>query len=351
MASGSGSGLYGAPRPKSKSTAISLSSTSIHALSTEISLARSRLSSTSSLKSAPGRSRPSKTKSLFAGSNKNVSKRAVKDLADSHGGKTSEQLGGGISERDLARSRKRLKEKAKLYEAMKRGDFNDDAGEGLVDFDRKWAEHPSDEESDNGDGADEEREDDDDGDEIVEYEDEFGRTRKGKKSQVEKDKRREAAAKKAVDEETARDAVPEGLIIGNMIQTSAFTTATFSAVPTSSMLSSALPVEEEEDLETHYDANREVRTKGVGFYQFSTNSKERAGEMEELLNERKHTAEGRKMAEEKKKRRREEVEARREEVKRRRRGKVGGNWLDGFMGEIEADNGAGKEKEEKQTTE
>lgn len=337
----SGSALYGAPRPKSKSNAISLSSTSIHALSTEISLARSRLSSNSKSKSAPGRSRPSKTKSLFANSNKNVSKRAAKDLTDddrSYGGKTSEQLGGGISERDLARSKKKLKEKAKLYESMKRGDFNDDNGEGLVDFDRKWAEHPSDEESDNGDNNVNEE---DDGDEIVEYEDEFGRTRKGKKSFVEKEKRREASVKKAVEELAAKDAVPEGLIIGNTIQTSAFATANFSAVPTSSMLSSALPAEEEE--ETHYDASKEVRTKGVGFYQFSTNTKERAVEMEELVNERKRTAEERKIAEEKKKRRREEVEARREEVKRRRRVKVGENWLEGFMGELKV-GGAGKEE-------
>lgn len=340
----SGSSLYGVPRPKSKSGAISLSSTSIHALSTEISLARSRLSSTKN-GPVPGRSRPSKTKSLFANSNKNVSKRAAKDLADNdrgYGGKTSEQLGGGVSERDLARSKKKLKEKAKLYEAMKRGDFNDDNGEGLVDFDRKWAEHPSDEESENEDDANEE----DDGDEIVEYEDEFGRTRKGKKSHVEKEKRREATAKKAAEEVAARDAVPEGLIIGNTIQTGAFATANFSAVPTSSMLSSALPPEEEYDLETHYDASKEVRTKGVGFYQFSTNTMERSVEMGELMNERKRTGEERKMVEEKKKRRREEVEARREEVKRRRRVKVGESWLEGFMGGIDA---ADKEGEGKQT--
>lgn len=344
----SGSGLYGAPRPKSKSNDISLSSTSIHALSTEISLARSRLASTSISKSAPGRTRPSKTKSLFANSNKNVSKRAAKDLADddrSYGGKTSEQLGGGISERDLARSKKRLKEKAKLYEAMKRGDFNDDNGEGLVDFDRKWAEHPSDEESDKDD---DDAMEEDDGDEIMEYEDEFGRTRKAKKSHIEKEKRHEAAAKKALEEVQARDAVPEGLIIGNTIQTGAFATANFSAFPASSMLSSALPAEEEDDLETHYDANKEVRTKGVGFYQFSTNTKERAIEMEELVNERNRTAEERKTVEEKKKKRREAVEARREEVKRRRRVKVGENWLEGFMGEIEV-GGASREEGEKMT--
>lgn len=339
----SSSSLYGAPRPKSKSNAISLSSTSIHALSTELSLARSRLSSSTS-KSAPGRTRPSKTKSLFTNSNKNVSKRAAKDLATdddrSYGGKTSEELGGGVSERDLARSKKRLNEKAKLYNAMKRGDFNDDNGEGLVDFDRKWAEHPSDEESED----DEETREEEGGDEIVEYEDEFGRTRKGKKSEVEREKRREAAVQKAQEEIAQMNAQPEGLIIGNTIQTAAFTTATFSTVPSSSMLSSALPAESA-DQETHYDASKEVRTKGVGFYQFSKNAKERTVEMEELMNERKRTGEERKRKEEKKKRRLEELEARKEKVKRMRRGKVGESWLEGFMGEIEGAGGAGDEKE------
>lgn len=222
---------------------------------------------------------------------------------------------------------------------MKRGDFNDEHGEGLVDFDRKWAENPSDEESESGS---EELQEDEGGDEIVEYEDEFGRTRKAKKSVVEREKRHEAAAKKAVDEVAALNAAPEGLIFGNTIQTSAFTTATFSAVPTSSMLSSALPPEDE-DLDTHFDASKEVRTKGVGFFQFSKDNKERKVEMEELLNERKKTAEERRKVEEKKKRRREELEKRREEVKRRRRGKVGGDWLEGFMGEIMG--GGGEEGE------
>lgn len=230
---------------------------------------------------------------------------------------------------------------------MRRGDFNDDNGEGLVDFDRKWAEHPSDEESENE--AEEAKEDDDD--EIIEYEDEFGRTRKGKKSQVERSQRREAAAQKAQEEVTQMNAQPEGLIVGNTIQTTAFTTATFSAVPSSSMLTSALPAESG-DLETHYDASKEVRTKGVGFYQFSTNNKERAAEMEELLGERKRTADERERAEERKRRRREELEARKEKVKRMRRGKVGGNWLDGFMEEITGGKGAesagGDESEKKE---
>ncbi|RPB11640.1 hypothetical protein P167DRAFT_536554 [Morchella conica CCBAS932] len=325
--------LYGAPRPKSKANPIPLSSTSIHALANELTLARARLSSTSTTKTAPGRPRPSKTASLFAPANKGVSKRAARDEApdDSYGGKTSAQLGDAVSERELERSRKKMKEKSRLYAAMKRGDFADEGGEGLVDFDRKWAEHPSDESEEEaeekaGGGSDED-------DEIIEYEDEFGRTRKGKRGAVEREKRRVAAAKRAAEEAAAMNRAPEGLIVGNTIQTAAFTTATFSAVPSSAMLAGAMPKEEEEK-KLHYDASKEVRTKGVGFYQFSKDEGERMAEMEELERERVKTAEERRKVEERRKKRKEAVEKKREEVKRRRREKVGDRWLEGFMGEL-----------------
>lgn len=345
--------LYGAPRPKSKANPISLSSTSIHALANELTLARARLSSSASntsTKTAPGRPRPSKTAALFAPANKGVSKRAARDEAadDSYGGKTSAQLGDAVSERELARSRKKMKEKSRLYAAMKRGDFADEGGEGLVDFDRKWAEHPSDESDEEEEGRGSGGDDDD---EIIEYEDEFGRTRKGKRGDVEREKRRVAAAKRAAEEAVAMNRAPEGLIVGNMIQTAAFTTATFSAVPSSAMLAGAMPKEEEER-KLHYDASKEVRTKGVGFYQFSKDEGERMAELEELEKERLRTAEERKNVEERRKKRKEAVEKKREEVKRRRREKVGDKWLEGFMGELaespaasaSADQGEGGEE-------
>ncbi|TGJ86299.1 hypothetical protein E0Z10_g2505, partial [Xylaria hypoxylon] len=50
---------------------------------------------------------------------------------------------------DFARARRKMEEKARLYAAMKRGDYvaKDNEAAPLVDFDRKWAErHPEDEE-------------------------------------------------------------------------------------------------------------------------------------------------------------------------------------------------------------
>ncbi|KAL7268942.1 hypothetical protein RUND412_008413 [Rhizina undulata] len=308
------SNLYGAPRPKSKSTAIPLSSTSIHALSTELTLARSRLDSTA--KSAPARSRPAK-KSLFAPANKGVKTRAERDLRDGPGrGGNMEE----ISERELERSRKKLKEKANVYRMMKRGEVED--GEGLVDFDRKWAQ--------GDDVSDDEEEHAEEDGEMVEYEDEFGRTRMGSRKEAEREGKRKAAEKGEAGGEEERN-----LIFGNTVQTNAFRTATFSSVPTTERLAEVLmEKEKEERVETHYDASKEVRTKGVGFYQFSTDEAERKREMEELERERVKTEAERIKREEGRKRRREEVEKRREEVRKRRRGQVGANWLEGFMGDM-----------------
>ena len=48
---------------------------------------------------------------------------------------------------ERARARRKMEEKARLYAAMKRGDYVPKEGDAapLVDFDRKWAEkHPED---------------------------------------------------------------------------------------------------------------------------------------------------------------------------------------------------------------
>ncbi|KFY33125.1 hypothetical protein V494_07834, partial [Pseudogymnoascus sp. VKM F-4513 (FW-928)] len=90
----------------------------------------------------------------------------------------------------LARSRRRMEEKAKKYKAMKRGDFDGDE-EGLVEWDRKWAE--AGEKGDDEDDADSELEE---GTgtfadlEKVEFEDEYGRLREGTKAERDRMQRR-----------------------------------------------------------------------------------------------------------------------------------------------------------------
>jgi len=326
------SSLYGAPRPKNKP--ISLSSTSIHALSTELSLVRSQLSKTDKLTAR----RPSNSKKLFS-HNKGVSARNAKDIHDGAFGKSIRELGGAVTDHDLERSRRKMEIKAKLYGKMKRGEMGPGGKhekDGLVDFDRKWAEEGSD---DDGDGEEEEEEGG--GEELVEYQDEFGRTRMGTKAEVEREKSREQAAATAAKEisgDRSRPLPPSGIIYGNTIQTHAFETPEFSTVPKAADLAAALPTEEEEELdnETHYDASTEVRTKGVGFYQFSKDVRIRKEEMAQLEKEREKTERERVERTEKRKRKREELEKRREEIKNKKRGKIGGSWLEQEFGDLQA---------------
>jgi hypothetical protein len=310
------SSLYGAPRPKNKP--IPLSSTSIHALSTELALARSAASKSSST------ARPRPTKLPQKLHNKGVSSRATKDL-------TSRSL-GEVPERDLELSRKKLKQKARLYKELQRGD-GEEKDEGLVDFTRKWAE-----EGGEGDSSSEDEEEE--REELVEYEDEFGRTRRGTRREAESEKRRREGATTMGADDSARPTQPSQVIYGNTIQSHAFQTPEFSTVPKAAELAAKLPEEKEEDVEAHYDASGEVRTKGVGFYQFSKDSKVRKEEMEELLKQREETEMRRREKEERRKRKREEIEKRKEEVKAKRRVKVGGNWLENQFGGLGSEGGS-----------
>jgi len=134
--------LYGIRAPKNKHKAIS-SSTTLAFTSTISSL----LSQDSSSRTTSGRPRPSSNKpDIFKTHNKNTKKRALRDLEvdDASSQKHSTHL-----EADdpsiLHRSKRKMEEKARLYSAMKRGDYVAKEGEPeqLIDFDRKWAENQS----------------------------------------------------------------------------------------------------------------------------------------------------------------------------------------------------------------
>ena len=327
--------LYGAPRPKR--TPIPLSSTSIHALSTELDLARSAAPP----KTSTGRARPSKLNPSLYTPNKGVHSRAARDLAPHDGPHTEVQLGSKMSVAEMARARKKMVDKARLYKQLQRGEVDDASGASLVDFTGKWAkgDRESDEEEE---GAEEEGGDG----ELVEYEDEFGRTRKGTRAAAAAAKRAVEAEKNAAEEMERKQRGPENVIYGNTIQTHAFQTGELETLPQDGDLSKFLPAEEEglADAEAHYDGSKEVRTKGVGFYQFSADNEQRRREMGELLEEREKTERERVLRREKGEKRRREIEERREEIKRRKRGKVGAGWLAEFEKELIP----GKEKEEEE---
>lgn len=76
-------------------------------------------------------------------------------------------------------------------------------------------------------------------------------------------------------------------------------------------------------LVSHYDASRENRTKGAGFYQFSGNEDERQAQMEALAREREETERRRREKEELgdavKRKRESEVEERKRKIEAKRR--------------------------------
>src|SRR5579862_1637979 len=259
--------LYGLPRPKSSAKAVSSSNSLAFASELQSLLAadsnESRISS--------GRARPSrKTGDIFTSHNRNAKKRAAKDLEDGDG-ETLERVDiGGVDDAVLHRSKRRMEEKARLYAAMKRGDYvppkgrDEKDGGALVDFDRKWAESEARGEQNNYETSSDEG--DDTSEDLVEYTDEFGRQRTGTKAQAEREAlRRKAQTADQPDQFTARPTAPEKLIYGDTIQTSAFNPDESVAEQMAALAAkrdrSATPPDD-----VHYDAEAEVRTKGVGFY-------------------------------------------------------------------------------------
>lgn len=229
---------------------------------------------------------------------------------------------------------------------MKRGDYVpptsgrgvDQEANALVDFDRKWADGAA----VNGEGEEEDDDDDttsssvggdSDGDgdgETVEYEDEFGRLRRGTKADAAKEIRRNKARSYAASElreYSARPQRPDRLIHGDAIQTAAFDPDATIAAQMESLARkrdrSPTPPES-----VHYDASKEVRSKGVGFYAFSRDGETRKGEMEALERERGETEKRKREREAQKERRRKEVVERKRVIAEKRDRKEADRFLE-----------------------
>lgn len=287
--------LYGIPRPKrTQGKEISPSSNLAFASNLTSLLAAQPTTSTA-------RARPSKTKSsIFSTHNKNIKKRAAADISED--GKPSivqshSTRSAAVDSATLNRSKRKLEEKARIYASMKRGEYVPPANSAraaerdsnlLVDFDRKWAEdieagRTSDtSESGNEDEADSE---------MVTYEDEFGRERYGTRAEADRELRRRNAQKYAAEELasfSARPVAPSRIIRGDIVQSAAFN-------PDAKISELMENIARKRDRsmtppeEVHYDASKEVRSKGVGFYAFSKDAEGRRREMNELKKERDET--------------------------------------------------------------
>ncbi|KAM3447215.1 hypothetical protein MY3296_008951 [Beauveria thailandica] len=331
--------LYGQrPKKKQRKDAALSSSLDFTAQLTSL-MASSGASSGSATTTTTGRARPSKgpKEDLFrahtARKRETRSRRGARDekliLKDVAGAEDE-------SREELARARRNMENKARLYAAMKRGDYvpQDNEATPLVDFDRKWAEHEEgkDASSDLSSSDDQENDDgdDDDDDEVIEYEDEFGRLRRGTRAEKERMERRIQRGLLGAEElsrMSARPAAPSNLIHGDAIQAMAFHPDDPDKMEALARKRdrSATPPEPK-----HYDADKEVRSKGVGFYKFSRDEDARQREMRALEDERKRTEAQRQAREEQKAARKREIEERRKALEARRARKQ----ADSFLGSL-----------------
>ncbi|KAK3384476.1 hypothetical protein B0T24DRAFT_608572 [Lasiosphaeria ovina] len=314
--------------------------------------AASAAPSTSSNTAIPGRARPSKSKTdlLFVGVKK---RKAGKGRHDDSGGDAErdrssaklslkDPVGTEDDKAERAQARRKMESKARLYAAMQRGDY---VGRevGLVDFDRKWAEKAETKKkqglggssSSSSSGDDDNEEEDSMDTEVIEYEDEFGRLRRGtraEKLRLERQLARGQASAAELERMSARPRAPENLIVGDAVQIEAFAARDADAMDelARNRDRSATPPPA-----THYQADREIRTKGVGFYAFSKEEDRRAAEMTALDAERTKTEALRKEREDKAAARRREIEMRRKEIGERKAKRMADSFLDGLSKDME----------------
>lgn len=300
--------LYGA-KPKNRSEAKDVSSSSSLAFSSTLStLIKS--SATDTNKTTAGRARPQK-EDIFKTHNKNVKKRALKDVEDSdfaqkHRGRTTEEK--GEDEAAWKRTKRRMEDKARLYDALKRGDVEDRNDRYGVDFDRKWAEKQEKGEPDSASSSESEASEED----MAEYVDEFGRTRKGTRAEVAREERRKRnLAADEPDRFTARPSMPTNMIYGDAVQSNAF-----NPDETIAQAMADLAAKRDKELtpppELHFDGRAEARQRGTGFMYFSKDEEERQEQINNLEKEREETERVRRE-------RKEQIEKRKEMIREKKR--------------------------------
>ena len=330
-------GLYGI-RQSSKTKTKDISSSTSLAFSSNIT---SLISNSSKSSTSTSRPKASKSKAdIFTAHNKNVKKRSAADFVEDgqQRHKTVADL-GTVDSATIHRSKRRMEEKARLYAAMKRGDYTSSANgrdeRTLVDFDRKWAEGEARGNEGGSDATSSGSEDEasDDNQDLVQYEDEFGRRRNGTKAEAEKEARRRRIRANAAEEQerfSARPSMPTNIIHGDTVQHNAFNPdeviADRMATIAKKRDESATPPPE-----THYDADAEVRTKGTGFYGFSKDAEGRRNEMEALEHERLETERARNERDTRKETRRKELDVRRKLIAEQRGKAQADKFLSGFQ--------------------
>lgn len=335
--SGKDAHLYG-----SKNTARSkrkeISSSSTVAFSSTLSNLIKASSTSDAAK--PARARKDKD-DIFKTHNRNVKKRALADLDDpdlatqKHRGRTSDEKDEDASH--WKRTQRRMEEKARLYNALKRGDVEDIDDRYGVDFDRKWADAQASKER-AGNASSSSSDNDDADDEEVEYIDEFGRTRKGTRAEALREERRKRTlANDAPDRFTARPEAPEQIIYGDTVQTNAF-----NPDETIAQAMAELAAKRDKELtpppELHFDGRQEARTRGTGFMYFDKDEEERREQMARLERERAETERVRKERKDKLEERKRMVEEKKKAMREKRSKGKAERFLDELGAELGMDS-------------
>ncbi|TFK27214.1 hypothetical protein FA15DRAFT_686060 [Coprinopsis marcescibilis] len=295
----------------SKAKAKGISANSFFDLKSELSKQEAEFSKNKAAGKATtivgGVKRPDKKPTVWARQNKGVSARATRDVELE-----------AVSRPTLESARAVLERKAKIYEKLKKGKsggLNEAQYNALlVDFD---AAGPSLHYESDSDDADESlnvpKPPGNDDDPMVEYEDEFGRLRTSRRSEVprhllrgeddEQDPVIEYEDEFGRMKSDKRSNVPRhlwppeadpdaDLIIHNPVN--------YFPVyePTAERMEDIEKkfAESHNPLAAHYDASKEVRAKGAGFYQFSGDEETRKAQMEELRKTRVETEQARQEA-------------------------------------------------------
>ncbi|KAK7753608.1 hypothetical protein SLS62_004466 [Diatrype stigma] len=401
--------LYGQRPAKKQKKEIPLSSSltfasqlsSLLSSSTATAASPSAAPASTSASASSGRPRPSKRKDdLFS---VRAKKKRKNDDDNNNGGREESGKGDNSSSRSLLkklktphgtederqaflRARRNMEEKARRYAAMKRGDYIAPSGPGgggggnsendpLIDFDRKWAErHPEGDGNGSSSVSDNESDDDDDDDdegdnpmnELVEYKDEFGRTRTGTRAEALRQARRDRRRQLGAEELEAMAARPlhhhhhqdtehengsggnsmSNIIHGDVIQSAAFLEHQQASGADARRAMADLAARRDRSptppADAHFDGRAEIRSKGVGFYQFATDDgAARQRQMEGLRRAREDTERERAARAAEREGRRREIEERRARVGRARAEKMAGSFLDGLAGELGLGLGVG----------
>ncbi|KAI9709744.1 MAG: hypothetical protein M1820_003146 [Bogoriella megaspora] len=342
--------------PSKNANSSTSSSFSSHLSSLISSASTAPKTSTSNISTISGRIRPKKD-SIFSTHNRGALKRAHADISTSSPAfeQKHSTSGEALDDGEWRRRKRRMEEKARLYAQMKRGDVEDADEKHMVDFDRKWAEREEQGRKPDSDTSSHDNSSDDDGDhgakEIVEYIDEFGRTRQGTRAEAEREEmRKKRGVDYELDRDTARPAAPSNIIRGDTVQVNAFNPDETIAEQMA-RIAAKRDKEETPPPETYYDARKEMRKRGQGFFQFSTDNEERKQQMENLEREREDTEKKRRERDERKEARKKEIEERRRVIGEKRGKRQAAAFLDELGAELDTgkDPNDGKTKAENET--